>query len=409
MSPSRRSHSPPTPITLTGTEAGLEDVCYYDPPNMTYPFGSYIVVVEVDTGDGTWKVLDMVAVDDCGVRINPMIVAGQITGGLTEGFAKATNQWITFDEQGNCIGTNFLDYLVPTAWETPRFRLGATVTPSPHHPDRSQRGRRVGDGRGAGGVRQRRGRRPLVARRDRPRHAGPAPPGVGRHQRCRRQAVVSGVVPSIDVLRAGRRGWSRRRLRLRTATVTWRRGPSSGKAGAKAIVLADGTVEGWLGGACARPTVVAAALESLVDGQPRLLVLGEHDHRPEVVTVAMACSSEGAMEVFVEPQLPAPDLRIIGSSPMVTTLAELAEDARLACDCHRRARSRRSRARTRGSSSPPRVTTTNLPSRRRWQPRPDTSAWLHRRSGPGRSCPGSGRRASATRTWPGFVHRPASI
>jgi len=117
-----------------GMEAGLEDVCYYDPPNMTFPFGSYIVVVEVDPGDGTWKVLDMVAVDDCGVRINPMIVEGQITGGLTEGFAKATNQWITFDEDGNCIGSNFLDYLVPTAWETPKFRLGQTVTPSPHHP-----------------------------------------------------------------------------------------------------------------------------------------------------------------------------------------------------------------------------------------------------------------------------------
>ena len=117
-----------------GMEAGLEDVCYYDPPNMTYPFGSYIVVVEVDPGDGTWKVLDMVAVDDCGVRINPMIVEGQITGGLTEGFAKASNQWITFDEDGNCIGSNFLDYLVPTAWETPKFRLGETVTPSPHHP-----------------------------------------------------------------------------------------------------------------------------------------------------------------------------------------------------------------------------------------------------------------------------------
>jgi carbon-monoxide dehydrogenase large subunit len=91
-------------------------------------------VVEVDPGDGTWKVLDMVAVDDCGVRINPMIVEGQITGGLTEGFAKATNQWITFDDDGNCIGSNFLDYLVPTAWETPKFRLGQTVTPSPHHP-----------------------------------------------------------------------------------------------------------------------------------------------------------------------------------------------------------------------------------------------------------------------------------
>jgi aerobic carbon-monoxide dehydrogenase large subunit len=117
-----------------GMQAGLEGVHYYDPPNMTYPFGSYIVVVEVDPGDGTWKVLDMVAVDDCGVRINPMIVEGQITGGLTEGFAKANMQWITFDEDGNCIGSNFLDYLVPTAWETPRFRLGETVTPSPHHP-----------------------------------------------------------------------------------------------------------------------------------------------------------------------------------------------------------------------------------------------------------------------------------
>jgi aerobic carbon-monoxide dehydrogenase large subunit len=117
-----------------GMEAGLEGVTYYDPPNMTYPFGSYIVVTEVDTGDGTWKVLDLVAVDDCGVRINPMIVEGQITGGLTEGFAKANMQWITFDDDGNCIGSTFMDYLVPTAWETPKFRLGSTVTPSPHHP-----------------------------------------------------------------------------------------------------------------------------------------------------------------------------------------------------------------------------------------------------------------------------------
>lgn len=115
-------------------EAGLEGVHYYDPPNMTYPFGTYIVVVEVDPGDGTWNVLDMVAVDDCGVRINPMIVDGQIMGGLTEGFAKANMQWITFDEDGNCLNSNFLNYLVPTAWETPRFRLGETVTPSPHHP-----------------------------------------------------------------------------------------------------------------------------------------------------------------------------------------------------------------------------------------------------------------------------------
>jgi aerobic carbon-monoxide dehydrogenase large subunit len=117
-----------------GVECGLEGVYYYDPPNMTYPFGTYAVVVEVDRGTGTWKVLKMVAVDDCGVRINPMIVEGQIMGGLTEGFAIAAMQQITFDEDGNCIGSNFMDYLLPTAWETPSFDLGETVTPSPHHP-----------------------------------------------------------------------------------------------------------------------------------------------------------------------------------------------------------------------------------------------------------------------------------
>lgn len=117
-----------------GMEAGLEGVHYYDPPNMTYPFGSYVVVVEVDPDTGVWKVDRMIAVDDCGVRINPTIVEGQITGGLTEGFAKANMQWITFDDDGNCIGSNLMDYLIPTAWETPRFELDQTVTPSPHHP-----------------------------------------------------------------------------------------------------------------------------------------------------------------------------------------------------------------------------------------------------------------------------------
>ncbi len=117
-----------------GMEGGLEGVYYYDPPNMTYPFGTYAVVVEIDRGTGAWKVLRCVAVDDCGVRINPMVVAGQIHGGLTEGFAISAMQLIDFDEDGNCIGSNFMDYLIPTAWETPKFELGETVTPSPHHP-----------------------------------------------------------------------------------------------------------------------------------------------------------------------------------------------------------------------------------------------------------------------------------
>jgi carbon-monoxide dehydrogenase large subunit len=117
-----------------GMEPGLEDRAYYDPPNLTFPFGTYAVVVEVDEDTGVWKVDRVVAVDDCGVRINPMIVEGQIHGGLAEGFAMAAMEQITFDEDGNCIGANFTDYLIPTAWETPRFELGATVTPSPHHP-----------------------------------------------------------------------------------------------------------------------------------------------------------------------------------------------------------------------------------------------------------------------------------
>lgn len=108
------------------------------------------------------------------------------------------------------------------------------------------------------------------------------------------------------------------------ATVTWRRGPSSGKSGSKAIIHPDGSVEGWLGGACAAPTVVRHALESLGDGEARLLVLGEHDPRPGVTEVSMACSSEGAMEVYVEPVLPRPSLIVVGSSPMVDTLRRLA-------------------------------------------------------------------------------------
>ncbi|HWD09300.1 MAG TPA: aerobic carbon-monoxide dehydrogenase large subunit [Actinomycetota bacterium] len=117
-----------------GVEPGLDTASYYDPPQLTFPFGSYVVVVEVNAETGEWKVLRMVAVDDCGVRINPMIVDGQIAGGLAEGYAIAAMQRIDFDNQGASMGTNFEDYLVPTAWETPHFELHSTITPCPHHP-----------------------------------------------------------------------------------------------------------------------------------------------------------------------------------------------------------------------------------------------------------------------------------
>ncbi len=117
-----------------GMEAGLEAVNYYDPPNLTYPFGSYIAVVDIDRGTGEVKVRRFVAVDDCGVRINPMIVEGQIHGGLAMGFAPAMMEEIQYDENGNIYGSTFMDYLLPTAVETPKWELGETVTPSPHHP-----------------------------------------------------------------------------------------------------------------------------------------------------------------------------------------------------------------------------------------------------------------------------------
>ena len=118
-----------------GMEPGLENTAYYDPPNLTWPFAVYIVTVEVDQETGVWDVLNMVAVDDCGVRINPMIVEGQIMGGLTEAYAMANMQFITFDAEGNCVGSNYMDYLLPTAWETPGFELHSeVVTPCPHHP-----------------------------------------------------------------------------------------------------------------------------------------------------------------------------------------------------------------------------------------------------------------------------------
>ena len=117
-----------------GMEAGLEAVSYYDPPNLTFPFGSYICVVDIDRGTGAVKIRRFFAVDDCGNIINPMIVDGQIHGGLSMGMAPALMEEITYDESGNNQAGSFMDYLVPTAMETPGWETDKTVTPSPHHP-----------------------------------------------------------------------------------------------------------------------------------------------------------------------------------------------------------------------------------------------------------------------------------
>jgi carbon-monoxide dehydrogenase large subunit len=117
-----------------GMEPGLEAVNYYDPPNLTYPFGSYICVVDIDRGTGQVKIRRFVAVDDCGNIINPTIVEGQVHGGLTMGLAPALYEEINYDADGNIQGGSLMDYLVPTSMETPNWETDKTCTPSPHHP-----------------------------------------------------------------------------------------------------------------------------------------------------------------------------------------------------------------------------------------------------------------------------------
>jgi aerobic carbon-monoxide dehydrogenase large subunit len=117
-----------------GVEGGLDGQSVYDPPNLTYPCGAYICVVDIDPETAEVKVRRFIAVDDCGVRINPMVVDGQIMGGLAEGVGIALMEVISFDEQGNCLNGSLMDYLIPTALECPDWELGATVTPCPHHP-----------------------------------------------------------------------------------------------------------------------------------------------------------------------------------------------------------------------------------------------------------------------------------
>jgi carbon-monoxide dehydrogenase large subunit len=117
-----------------GMEPGFEATHYYDPPNLTFPNGAYICVVEVDEATGAIDVKRFVAIDDCGNIINPMIVEGQVHGGLTQGIAPAMYEGIEYDDEGNVLNGTLMDYLVPTSVESPHWETGHTITPSPHHP-----------------------------------------------------------------------------------------------------------------------------------------------------------------------------------------------------------------------------------------------------------------------------------
>jgi carbon-monoxide dehydrogenase large subunit len=117
-----------------GVEGGLEAQISYNPDSLTYPYGAYVCVVDVDPGTAVVTVRRFIAVDDCGTRINPMIIEGQVHRGLTDGVGMALMEMIAFDEVGNCLGASLMDYLLPSALEVPDWETGFTVTPSPHHP-----------------------------------------------------------------------------------------------------------------------------------------------------------------------------------------------------------------------------------------------------------------------------------
>jgi carbon-monoxide dehydrogenase large subunit len=134
---------------IPGLEPGLEAVSYYDPPNMTYPFGAYICVMEIDVDTGEAEVRRFYALDDCGTRINPMIIEGQVHGGLTEALAIAMGQEIVYDALGNVTTGTLNDFFLPTAVETPNWETDFTVTPSPHHPIGAKG---VGESPNVGGV-----------------------------------------------------------------------------------------------------------------------------------------------------------------------------------------------------------------------------------------------------------------
>jgi carbon-monoxide dehydrogenase large subunit len=114
-----------------GMEQGLEAVTYFDPPNFVWPFGCHICVVEVDADTGAVQIERYVAVDDCGNVINPMVVEGQIHGGVAQGISQALFEEVRYDESGQLLTASLLDYVVPTIAELPMYELDRTVTPSP--------------------------------------------------------------------------------------------------------------------------------------------------------------------------------------------------------------------------------------------------------------------------------------
>ncbi len=117
-----------------GIEPGLETTVFFEPAACTFPFGTHICVVEVDKETGEGEIVRYIAVDDCGPQINPLIVAGQVHGGIVQGIGQAMYEEVVYDEEGQLLTSTFMDYAMPIAPELPLFELGHTVTPTDVNP-----------------------------------------------------------------------------------------------------------------------------------------------------------------------------------------------------------------------------------------------------------------------------------
>ena len=292
-------------------------------------------MVDVDPGTGQVKVRRFIAVDDCGPRINPMIVEGQIHGGLADGIGMALMQVIAFDEDGNCLGGSFMDYLLPTSMECPSWELGETVTPSPHHPLGCKG---VGESATVGspaavvnavmdastpfGVRhadmpltpaqvwlaiQGRPARTDLAIDVTPRDE-PAPRCTSGPRRCSAERVAVRARPR-GAGRAADVGQARRRGARARPTARWRDSSAA---------------------TCAESTVRAQSLALLDSGErcccgspPAEEEPGRVD-RPGKVTVHNPCLSGGTLEIFLEPVVPSPLVVVHGDTPIARALLALA-------------------------------------------------------------------------------------
>jgi aerobic carbon-monoxide dehydrogenase large subunit len=121
-------------LLAKGLEPALETTAFFEPENFTFPFGTHICAVEIDKDTGEAKITRYVAVDDCGRQLNPMIVAGQVHGGLAQGIGQALFEGVVYDENGQLLTASFMDYAMPLSSQLPSFELDHTVTPTDVNP-----------------------------------------------------------------------------------------------------------------------------------------------------------------------------------------------------------------------------------------------------------------------------------